>query len=106
MGFRTLVLFYNDEQHNWSKDPNLGSIIAQGASSSPIGEHGHRLASGYGTILEVTHADTQRLAVIDSYSMTTLALGHWSGSGEMQKLRDLALVKQAAERLGYKLVKA
>jgi hypothetical protein len=38
-------------------------------------------------------------------TMTTLATGHWAQSMDLSKIRDLALLKQAAEKLGYRLVK-
>ncbi len=102
MGFRTVPLLINDHMHEWSKDPELGKLIANAASFTNSRE-GSRIGN-YGYVLECTHADTQTLAVIDSYSMTRLATGSWGGH-EMQKMRDLALLKQAAEKLGYKLVK-
>lgn len=104
MGFRTVVCLYNDQMHEWSKDPQLGELIATAASHTPSGNV-HSRVYDYGCVLETTHADTQRLAVIDSYSMKTLALGHWA-TGGLEKQRDLALLKQAAEKLGYKIVKA
>ena len=104
MGFRTTVCLINDQMHEWSKDPDLGRNIANTASFNPT--NGRReLQGGYGSVLEVTHADTQRLAVIDSYHMDTLSIGHWSSSEDLNKMRDLALLKQAAAKLGYKLVK-
>jgi hypothetical protein len=103
VGFRTVICLYNDQMHEWSRDPQLGSLISQASTSLPMGEHPR--ISDYGCIWEVTHADTQRLAVLDSYGMSTLATGHWS-TANLQKQRDLALLKQAAEKLGYKLVKA
>lgn len=104
MIFRTIVCLFNDQMHDWSRDPYLGSNIISAASVPPR-DNQHTRVSNYGYILEVTHADTQRLAVLDSYSMKTLALGNWS-TGGLEKQRDLALLKQAAEKLGYKLVKA
>lgn len=104
MGFRTVICLFNDQMHEWSKDPNLGSLIAAASVELPT-DGRHPRISNYGCILEVTHADTQRLAVLDSYSMKTLALGHWA-TGGLEKQRDLALLKNAAEKLGYKLVKA
>ncbi len=103
MGFRTVALLVNDQMNEWSKDPNLGSRIVIAASSSSNNPENRRI-DNYGSILECVHADTQTLAVIDSYGMDILAHGHWGGH-EMQKVRDLALLKRAAEKLGYKLVK-
>lgn len=105
MGHRTIVCLYNDQMHEWSRDPVLGSLISTAASMSLSAANQGRELDNYGRILETSHADTQRLAVIDSYTMTTLALGHWTAGPDMQKMRDIALIKMAAEKLGYKLVK-
>lgn len=103
MGFRTVPLLINDQMHEWSRDPNLGQLIKISASS--FSANSDRRIGNYGYVLECVHADTQTLAVIDSYHMDVLATGQWGGH-DMQKIRDLTLLKRAAEKLGYKLVKA
>ena len=103
MGYRTVPLLINDQQHEWSKDPNLGQLIADAASFGSLDGERRRIGN-YGYVLECTHADTQTLAVIDSYKMDVLATGNWAGH-DMQRLRNLTLLKRAAEKLGYKLVK-
>jgi len=102
MGFRTTIILFNDHASTWEKDTQLGRKIMLGGSQAMGGDAVD--LDGFGRIVECSHADTQRLAVIDSYSMETLSLGHWIRI-ESQEQRDLKLLRDAAERLGYRLVK-
>ena len=102
MGFRTTIILFNDHASTWEKDAQLGRKIMLGGSQAMGGDPVD--LDGFGRIVECSHADTQRLAVIDSYSMNTLAHGHWSRV-ESEEERNLKLLRDAAERLGYRLVK-
>lgn len=97
MGYRTVVVLANDDQHNWEQDPELGKKIA--ASAARINRAGQPRFE-YGNIVEVEHADCQQLVVLDSYNGTVLAEKGWYRN-ETQTETELALLKQAAEKLGY-----
>jgi hypothetical protein len=99
MGFRTVVIFDNDRASEWQNDPELGKKIMHAM-------HGDRLTSGapFGSVVECTHADSQSLIVIDSFSFTYLASSQWR-SGESDEDRDLRLLKEAANKRGYRLTK-
>jgi len=103
MGFRTVVMLNNDATHEWSKDPALGQKIRHDMSTLGINM---QLASGlgrYGSVVECVHADTQTLVALEHYSsFTPLAYTAWRPG---QEHRDLELITQAADALGYRLVK-
>lgn len=95
MGFRTLVLLHNDRASAWENDSNLGKKIMQAAGM-------RKNDLGYGSVVECCHADQITMAVIDSYSFTPVSYRHWGDSAEEQTLR---MLKDAAKKFGYKLVK-
>jgi hypothetical protein len=98
MGFRTVVVLSNDLAHEWEKDPELGRKIWAAAASN--GREDLR----YGSIVEQVHADAQTLAVLDSYNGKAVAYSHWH-HGQSPEARDLSLLKDMAEKMGYKVVK-
>lgn len=99
MGYRTVVVLANDQQHSWESDPELGAKIA--ATAARINRAGQPYFE-YGNIVEVEHADQQRLVILDSYNGTVIAEKGWLRN-ETQAEVELALLKQAAEKLGYRL---
>lgn len=103
MGFRTVVMLNNDATHEWSKDPALGQKIHHDMSIGfTISGRGDQLGR-YGSVVECVHADTQTLVALEHYSsFTPLAYTAWRPN---QENRDLELIKQAADALGYRLVK-
>ena len=99
MGYRTVVVLANDDQHNWEQDPELGKKIARAAANVQcLGFQ----CFAYGSVVEVQHADCQRMVVLDSYSGTAIAEKGWHRR-ESQTEIEVALVRQAAEKLGYRL---
>ena len=97
MGSRTVVILSNDVAHEWENDATLGSqIFSAGAGS--------RSQFRYGTIGEMVHCDTQTLAVIDSLSFQPLTHANWF-PGQDDEERNLQLLKAAADKLGYRLVR-
>ena len=99
MGYRTVVVLANDAQYTWEQDPELGKKIAKAAA----GGHRHGFQSfAYGSVVEVQHADCQRLVVLDGYRGTAIAEKGWHHR-ESQTEVEVALVRQAAETLGYRL---
>lgn len=105
MGNRTLVLLHNDQTGEWSRNPELGQMIARAAPFA-MGARNRTLETdlgGFGRVVECAHADTQTLAVVDSYCFEPIAYSHWS-RGESEHDRNLRLLKNAADKLGYRLV--
>lgn len=107
MGYRTVVMLSNDLAYEWENDPLLGKKIAtamQFANNRLSGVIDSRTEFGGGCVVECVHADTQTLAVLDSLGMNSLSYGTWRWD-ESTESRNLRLVKDAAEKLGYKLTK-
>ena len=105
MGYRTTVILYNDMASDWQKDPLLGQKIAHAMNHATGSKEDPRADLGYGKVVECAHADTQTLAVLDSYSMTPLVSTHWSPN-KSDKETQLRLLREAAMNLGYALVEA
>lgn len=107
MGYRTVVVLFNDQASQWENDPDLGKKISHAMNF--VGEENKDRPYGspwlgYGRVVECAHADTQTLAFIDSYSMEPLAHGYWNESVATTDAQ-LNLLKDAAKKLGYQLVK-
>ena len=94
MGYRTVVLLNNDEAHNWSKDPELGSKILAAGSWRKSFPGGH--------VVECVHADEQSLVVLDSLSSYHLASSTWHKSEDEVDVQ-LKLLEAAAADLGFEL---
>lgn len=104
MGFRTSVILFNDRTSEWEKDPDLGRKISA-ASHGAMGILRPEEADiGYGRVIECCHADQNTLGVIHSYNFLPLAHSHWH-SGQKDADMSLALLKEAADKLGFRLVK-
>jgi hypothetical protein len=101
MGYRTVVILNNDLSSSWQNDPMLGKKISDAAGNLFASKKGWFDA---GNVLEVAHADTNTLAVIESFSMDVLARSNWHADID-PTVRAVDLVRDAADRLGYKLVK-
>jgi hypothetical protein len=97
MGFRTVVVLNNDRAHEWEKDPELGHKIFIGANSQ-------RDDFQYGTVLECVHADVETLAILDGYSGRPVAATHWY-QGQTNEDVNLALLKEFADKMGYRVSK-
>lgn len=103
MGFRTVVVFNNDLTHTWEKDPELGRKIMMDMHRHPNVGISALEAIG-GRVIECTHADTQTLVVMDGYSGDPVAYGHWH-RGQTEEQKQLALLKDLADKLGYRVSK-
>lgn len=106
MGFRTLLCLNNDFTGQWSTDPELGAMIS-GAMNHAMGGPSERARldnPSYGRVLACQHADVQMIGVVSHFNFEALGFSHWS-SGQKPDEVNLQLLKQAAEKLGYKLVK-
>lgn len=102
MGFRTLVALSNDRSSDWNYDPDLGrKIMTLSATREDRDGEAERIGL---TLVECTHADTQSLIIADGYTATPVAYTNWH-QGQLRSQRDLALLKDLADRLGYRVSK-
>lgn len=107
MGYRTVVILYNDQCSEWSKDPDLGQKISVGMNDAMGMRSPERFSNadlGYGRVVQCTHADTQTLAVIDSYHFSPVAHSFWR-QNDTQPAKELRLMQDWADRMGYRLVR-
>jgi hypothetical protein len=102
MGYRTIVAFSNDRSSSWERDPELGRKISALAASR--GDWNSEASCIGLTLVECEHADTQSLIVADGYEAKTVAYTNWR-QGQTNDQRDLALLKDLADRLGYNVSK-
>jgi len=106
MGNRTVVILYNDQTSDWSKDPDLGKKIMLGVNDAFMSSEspGPRGDLGYGRVVECAHADTQTLAIIDGYQYKPIAYAWWY-AGQTTDITKIELLKSWADKMGYRLVK-
>ena len=103
MGYRTLVMLYNDEIGHWRENKNLGEDINQAMNyvGSGFAQNSHFRG---GQVVSCEHADTQVLALVDSYVYKPMAYSNWSSSIANDDVA-IQLLKDAAAKLGYRLTK-
>lgn len=101
MGYRTVVILFNDDAHKWENDPQLGKKIM--AASNLRGME-RDLSMGYGRVVESCHADQQTLGIIDSYNFKPLSFGQWRQNETDAQMQE-KLLAEAADKLGFRLVK-
>lgn len=101
MGYRTTVILNNDVAHLWKHDPDLGLKI-QWEANNLLGGQAAQFA--YGNVVEICHADEQKLVLLDSLNATTVARGLWSRVENDEQVQ-LKLLKDMAERMGYRVVR-
>jgi len=106
MGFRTVVMLSNDMCHEWEKDGELGRKISRAMNyASDKARKDMASVGGYGTVVECVHADCQTLAMLDGYTaFTHIDSQPWS-RGDGDDTAIVRLLKSAAKKLGYRLVK-
>jgi hypothetical protein len=107
MGFRTVVMLNNDRTDAWSKDPLLGEKIHQAMHNTHSEQRwGPRSADiGYGRVVECTHADVQTLVRLDHYTGFEPVAYTSRSSGPSNDDDMIRMLKDAADKLGYRLVK-
>jgi hypothetical protein len=107
MGFRTVVILYNDQASEWSEDPGLGRKIYDGmnrAGVQSVADWNSPANLHYGNIMECAHADTCSLFSIDSYYGRKIGSAMGSHRAKADVI-DLELLQNAAAKMGYKLIK-
>lgn len=106
MGYRTIVVLYNDQASEWENDPLLGKKIARGMNHAAGGRAADPKADlRYGQVVECAHADCLTLGIFDSYAFKPLHHGSWR-RGEADEAMKLRVLEEAAARMGYRLTKA
>lgn len=98
MGFRTVVMLNNDMTHEWSNDPDLGKRIMRSS-------HRDTAMLNYGKVVECVHADCQTLAILDGYTAFKHIDSQPWARGASDDEAAIRLLKSAANKLGYRLVK-
>ena len=97
MGFRTVVVLRNDQAHDWEKDPSLGKKIWEAAD-------GRGRSLEYGEVIEMCHADSQTLMVMNGYSGVPAVDSFWQ-RGEGRVELEMKMLKLLAAKHGYGLRK-
>lgn len=95
MGFRTVVIVSND-RFDEIQDPVLKDLIQRWWGD----RESLRYMTGPYRVVEQEHCDHSSLLAVQHLNAKFMGSTHWDN-----KDHDLALLKDAAERLGYRLVK-
>lgn len=105
MGYRTVVMLYNDQAGQWTNDPELGRKIQHKMNfGMPLETRHQDVDFGYGHVVHCQHADSQDIGIFDNYRYVRLGNSAWRPN-EATTDMQVRLLKEAAERLGYRLVK-
>lgn len=103
MGINTTVLILNDYLHDIEKDEGFGFRLSGGIQAHNLGSKSD-LYIGHGTkIISSVHADYSSLLVVGENTGSRLAISKNYKIPESDV--NLELLKQAADNLGYKLIK-
>ena len=89
------------------KNPELGKKIshAMNHAMGAMNEQDKRDANfGYGQVVECAHADLNTLALLNGYDFRQLGHGRWN-SNQTDDQVMIDLLKNAADKLGFKLTK-
>lgn len=99
MGFRTVVVFNNDQLHNVARDHDIGRKINE-ASAWFLANHLEDTSRDGFRVIEVCHTDNVSLLLVDHLNGKEVGGSSWSHAD-----KEVHAVKDAADRLGYRLVK-
>jgi hypothetical protein len=96
----------NDVAHQWEKDAELGQKISRAMNyANDKDRKDMATIGGYGTVVECVHADCQTLAILDGYTMFKHIDSQPWARGASDDEAVVRLLKSAAKKLGYRLVK-
>ena len=104
MGYRTVIMLNNDLCSEWSTDPKLGEKIAAAMN------HAHREDQRanldyYGRVVQCEHSSVQSLVMLEG-TKTFYTLDSQPTDYDRPFDKDtLAILKSAADKFGYRLVK-
>lgn len=102
MGFRTTIILNNDFMHEIQTAPNFGQLVYEAGVNFYVKEDGGSIGR-FGEVVDVSHADTTKLGILGpkgAFSFQTLSTSYWNASDP-----ELGLLREAADKLGYRLVK-
>lgn len=102
MGFRTTIILNNDFIHEIKDMPNFGQLVYDAGCSFHVKEESGSIGN-FGEVVDVSHADTVKLGILGpkgTFSFQTLSTSYWSTQDA-----ELSLLREAADKLGYRLVK-
>lgn len=106
MGFRTVVMLNNDVCHQWAADVKLGEKISLAMNYANDPKRWEMAGVGtYGRVVECVHADNQTLAMLGFYTTFKPIDGQSWMQDESDDEAAVRLLKSAANKLGYRLVK-
>jgi hypothetical protein len=96
----------NDACHQWSVDADLGQKISRAMNyANDKARKDMASVGGYGRVVECTHADCQTLAMMDGYTAFTHVDSQSWVRGDDEDSAVIRLLRSAAKKLGYRLVK-
>lgn len=102
MGFRTTIILNNDHLDLLKTDPDIGNKIYQAACGFNFFHDGN--IGNLGQVVDVSHADVARVGILcpnGTFSFAEMA----SSTNWQDDNIQLNLLKEAADKLGYRLVK-
>lgn len=92
--------------YQWEKDAELGLKISRAMNyASDPKRQDMATIGGYGRVVECTHADCQTLAMMDGYTAFTHVDSQSWVRGDDEDSAVIRLLRSAAKKLGYRLVK-
>jgi hypothetical protein len=104
MGFRTVVVLFNDQCSEWENDPDLGKRISHAMNHATDRKRSNLADIGYGRVVECAHADCQTLAVLDGYMLRPLVHTLYR-RGEPEDERNVRLLRDLAGQMGFRVVR-
>ena len=105
MGSRSVIMFDNDMHYIFRDDKFMCEKVADAILETSAGKKNTRVGS-YACLVESVPHSTQTLAVLsDSYQFNTISHRQFFNFKSTDEQQALELLKDAAAKLGYRLVK-
>lgn len=105
MGFRTVVILDNNHTREWSTDPKLGEKIVFASANVGSKRNPEGADLDHGRVIECCHQDIESLIVLNGLYLSRVMAINWNQKNVPQEEANLRLIKEAANNLGYRLVK-